>query len=192
MTVCITSCHLPPSFRHSLEFTQGTLLGATDFRMEQFPNASLAEAMLGISEPDGETVSDFIFITPHSEFPDIDTGNAETATVAMPIDTSVETDIKIMRANAASNWEFVELDTRVEDDMAYADTTAGGVFVANAEINAGLIAGVVVAAFVLLVIAIAIGGLVIYFLVRRDKWQKTKDNVRKIRYKVTRSFAKQV
>lgn len=160
--------------------------------MEQFANTSFAEDMLDISEPSGETVSDFVLVTPHTEFPDLDTSEGKTATIAIPIDTSVETDIRIMRANAASNWEFVELDTRVEDDMAYADTSAGGVFVANAEINAGLIAGVVIAAFVILVIAFALGGVVIYFLVRRDKWQKTKENVRKMKYKVTRSFAKQV
>ena len=97
-----------------------------------------------------------------------------------------------MRANAATNWQFVALDTRVEDDMAYADTSTGGVFVVNGEVNAGLVAGIVVAVLIVLVIGLAAGAVVIFFLVRRDKWQKTKDNMRKAKTKVTRSFAKQV
>ena len=160
--------------------------------MEQISDAASAEEMLGISEPSGETVSSYVFVHPPTRFPNANQ-NGGAATISIPIDTSVSSDnIRIYRANVASDWEFVELDTRVEDDMAYADTSQGGIFVANAELNAGLVAGVVVAAFVLLVIGLAVGGLVIYFLVRRDKWQKTKQNAYKIKMKVTRSFAKQV
>ena len=161
--------------------------------MDEYSDADTAEEMTGVKEPSGETVSSFILVTPSGQFPGIDTENGQPATIAIPVDTSISSDnIRIMRANAASNWDFVHLDTRVEDDMAYADTSSGGVFVANAELNAGLIAGIVIAAFVLLVVGIAVGGVVIYFLVRRDKWQKTKENVRKMKQKVTRSFAKQV
>ena len=162
--------------------------------MEQFPNISAAEEMLDISEPNRETVSEVVFVAPVGRFPNIDMANDETATIAMPFDASSVSseNIRIRRANAASNWEFVELDTRVEDDMARAETSSGGVFLVSSELNAGLIAGVVVAAFILLVIGIAIGGLVIYFVVRREKWRKAKQNVHKLKTKVTRSFAKQV
>lgn len=160
--------------------------------MEQFPNVSSAEGMLGITEPTGETVSSFVLVSPMTRFPN--TGDdQQAAVISIPIDAGVSSNnIKIMRANAASNWEFIELDTEVEDDMASADTSQGGVFVASGELNTGLIAGIAVAAVFLVVLGIVVGGLVIYFLVRREKWQKTKDNARKLKYKVTRSFAKQV
>lgn len=168
-------------------------MGPSEFRIDQFANASLAEDMLDIDDPSGDSVSDFILITPTTRFPNSNLEDGEPAVVTIPIDTSVSSDnVKIMRANDASNWEFVELDTRVEDDMAMADTRQGGVFVAKSDVNVGLIAGLVVTAFVLLVIGIAVGGLVIYFLVRRDKWEKTKENARKMKFKVTRSFAKKV
>ena len=178
---------------HSLEFRQGALLSATNFRMDQFDDSGTVEEMVGVGSPSGgQTISSFVYVTPDTQFPDLDTGNGGTATIAMPIEPGATSGITIMRANAASRWEYVELDTRVENDMAYADTTSGGVFVANGKLNSGLIAGVVVAAFVLLVIGIAVGGLVIYFLIRRDKWQKAKQNTQKFKQKVTRSFAKQV
>ena len=160
--------------------------------MEQFPNISTAEAMLPVGDPPDDTVSSVIVISP-STFPNIDRDNEDAAVIAIPIDPGVSSkDVKIMRANAISNWEFVALDTRVEDDMAYADTRSGGVFVASSEVNTALIAGLAITALLLLVIGISVGGLVIYFLVRREKWQKTKDNARKFKHKVTRSFAKQV
>lgn len=176
-----------------LEFQQAALMAPSEFRMDQFANVSLAEDMLGIEDPRGDSVSDFILVTPTGLFPNSNLKDGEPAVIAIPIDTSVSSDdIKIMRANDASNWEFVELETRVEDDMAYADTRQGGVFVAKSGVNVGLIAGIVVTFFILLVVGIAVGGLVIYFLVRRDKWEKTKENARKMKFKVTRSFAKQV
>ena len=161
--------------------------------MDQFDDSDSLEEMTDARGPSGgQTVSSFIYVSPDTQFQDLDTSNGETATIAMPFDSSISSDITIMRANAGSRWQYVELDTRVEDDTAYAETSSGGVFVANGQINSGLIAGIVVAAFVLLVIGIAVGGVVIYFLVRRDKWQKTKENARKFKQKVTRSFAKQV
>lgn len=168
-------------------------MGPTEFRMDQFPNASVAEDMLGVKDPVGDSLSDFVLVSPTTQFPNSNLEDGDPATIAIPIDTDVSSeDITIMRANDASNWEFVELNTRVEDGMAYADTRQGGLFVAKSDVNVGLIAGVVVAAFVLLVVGIAVGGLVIYFLVRREKWQKTKENARKMKIKMTRSFAKQV
>lgn len=181
------------SYSNSLEFQQAALTGPSEFRMDQFANVSLAEDMLGIEDPRGESVSDVILITPTTLFPNSNLEDGEPAVIAIPIDTSVSSDdIKIMRANDASNWEFIELETRVEDDMAYADTRQGGAFVAKSSVNVGLIAGIAVTFFILLVVGIAVGGLVIYFLVRRDKWEKTKENARKMKFKVTRSFAKQV
>lgn len=164
---------------------------ASDYRMDQFESEDELESMTDArGSSDGERVSSYILVSPPTQF---DSKNGGRATVAIPIDTNVASDnVRIMRANAASRWEYVELDTRVEDDTAYTDTTSGGVFVANSSVNSGLIAGVVVAAFVLLVIGIAVGGLVVYFIVRRDKWQKAKENTKKFKQKVTRSFAKQV
>ena len=178
--------------RHTLTFPQAALSGPRHFVIEEFPDENQLETMTTISATsDGsQTVSSYILVNPTTQF---DSTNGGLATISIPIDPSLASgDVRIMRANAASRWDYVQLDTRVEDDMAYADTSSGGVFVANSELNSGLIAGVVVAAFVLLVVGIAFGGLVVYFVVRRDKWQKTKENTRKLKQKVTRSFAKQV
>ena len=178
--------------RNSLEFGPDALDDASIFRMDEFTNTSSAEDMLGVSAPPGQQVSSFVLISPPTSFPNSGE-NAGMGMVALPVDTDISSDnIRILRANANSNWEFVELDTRVENNMAYADTSQGGVFVANAGLNTGLVAGIVVAVFILIVATLAIGGVVIYFLVRREKWQKTKDNIQKYKTKVTRSFAKQV
>jgi hypothetical protein len=177
---------------HTLEFPQAALSTAGQYSIEEFTDKDQLEAMTDVRAVSdaGETVSSYILVSPPTQF---DSQNGGMATIAIPIDTNVASgDVTIVRANAASRWEYVELDTRVEDDMATADTSSGGVFVVNSQINSGLIAGVVVAAFVLLVIGIAFGGLVVYFVVRRDKWQKAKDNTRKFKQKVTRSFARQV
>ena len=161
--------------------------------MDQFDDSGSLRDMVDAQPPsDGEEVSSFVFITPDAQFPDLNTENAETATIVIPVEPGANSDITILRANSASRWEYVELDTRVENDMAQAETSSGGVFYARGRLNSGLIAGVVVAAFIVLVIAIAISGVVIYFLIRRDKWQKAKLNTQKFKQKVTRSFAKQV
>ena len=175
--------------RHTLEFPQAALSTAGQYSIEEFTDKDQLEAMTGVRAVSngGETVSSYILVSPATQF---DSQNGGMAKIAIPVDTNV--DVTIMRANAASRWEYVDLDTRVEENMAEADTSSGGVFVVNSQINSGLIAGVVVAAFVLLVIGIAFGGLVVYFVVRRDKWQKAKDNTRKFKQKVTRSFARQV
>ena len=180
------------SHSNSLQFSQGSLNTAMEFRMDQFPNASSVEETLDISTPSGGRVSSFVLVTPTTRFTDSSDGGM--GMIAMPIDPSIASsdNIQVLRANAATDWNFVALDTRVEDDMAYADTSSGGIFVVNGEVNAGLVAGIVVAVLIVLVIGLTAGAVVLYFVIRRDKWQKTKDNVRKAKTKVTRSFAKQV
>lgn len=161
---------------------------ATDYVMEEFENTDMTEAD---EINTGQKLSSYINVNP-TRFPGLDTANGQRASISMKFDSSISSGVKIMRANAESRWEYVELDTTVEDDTATAETSSGGVFVVTGAVATGLIAGVVIAAFVLLMVGIAIGGLVVYFIVRRDKWQKTKDNTRKMKQKITRSFAKQV
>ena len=93
---------------------------------------------------------------------------------------------------------------------AYAQTNQGGVFVAafatvpslatsastpslatSGHSTLGVALGVSFGVTILFVVTCGVA-VAVYFVVRSEKWKKTKDNVRKTKTKVSRSFAKQV
>ena len=93
---------------------------------------------------------------------------------------------------------------------AYAQTNQGGVFVAafatvpslatsastpslatSGHSTLGVALGVSFGVTILFVVTCGVA-VAVYFVVRLEKWKKTKDNICKTKTKVSRSFAKQV
>ena len=135
--------------------------------------------------------SPFISILPHTRFSNIEQGSSATVTIMLDPNL-VNSAARVYRANRNSNYAFVELDTQVVDGRALAQTSEGGIFVAGTGVNYSLVVGVVVAAVVLVLVVTVVVGTVIYFVVRPEKWQSTKNNLKKTQMKVKRSFARQV
>ena len=169
---------------------------AVEFRFEEYADSDTAiQAVEDLANPpDGNfavppnAVSSYVLLTPIENF----AAAGQTATIVIDIDDTAPSSTRIYRANPRSDWNFVSLTTEMRDGNAYAQTDQGGVFVAASGLNTlGIAIGVSVGAVVLIVVACgaAIG---VYFAVRPEKWRKTKDNVRKTKTKVSRSFAKQV
>ena len=186
----------PSPSRHSIQFNQGTLSTAVEFRFEEYADSDTAiQAVEDLANPpDGNfavppnAVSSYVLLTPIENF----AAAGQMATIVIDIDDTAPSSTRIYRANPGSDWNFVSLTTEMRDGNAYAQTDQGGVFVAASGLNTlGIAIGVSVGAVVLIVVACgaAIG---VYFAVRPEKWRKTKDNVRKTKTKVSRSFAKQV
>ena len=186
----------PSPSRHSIQFNPGTLSTAVEFRFEEYADSDTAiQAVQDLANPpDGNfvvppnAVSSYVLVTPVENF----AAAGQMATIVIDIDDTAPSSTRIYRANPGSEWNFVSLTTEMRDGNAYAQTNQGGVFVAASGIDTlGIAVGVSVSAIVLIVVACgaAIG---VYFAVRPEKWRKTKDNVRKTKTKVSRSFAKQV
>ena len=192
----LTLPFLFPSHRHSLEFGQGDLDDAVEFRLEQYADSGAAlQAVQSVAvPPDGEfqtppnVVSPYVLVNPVTNF----AAAQRTATIVIDIDDSASTDTQIYRANPSSDWNFVSMSTEVQDGRAIAQTDQGGVFVAASGLNTIAIAVGVSVAVVLLVVVLCGSAIMVYFVVRPEKWRKTTDTVRKTKTKVTRSFAKQV
>ena len=164
--------------------------------MTQFNNASEAVDTVRGNAIEGEVLnlpsnvlSSYIGIFP----PRIFDGSQSPAEVAIELDGSIgSTGVSIYRANMENVWIFTELDSRVENGRVMASTNQGGVFVAGSPVDYGLVIGLVIAALVLLVLAMLTVGVVIYFVVHRDKWDSTKKSISKAKMNLKRSFAKQV
>lgn len=134
-------------------------------------------------------VSPYVSVEPLTQFDGIN----GMATIRISFDSQlVESGISLHRANLNSAFVFVELDTRVENGQAVAETNQGGIFVVGSGVNYDLIVGLSVAGVILLIVILIVVGVVIYFVVRPEKWKSTKSGVKKTQMKVKRSFAKQV
>ena len=108
-------------------------------------------------------------------------------TISLELDGSASSNTKIYVSNQNTQGTFRELDTRVESGMAIASTNEDGVYVAaSPAIAAYVIVGTVL--FVLIIIAIAVIGVIVYFRVRRDKWERVSKSLSG----VTRSFQKKI
>ena len=142
----------------------------------------------GRINPPSDTQSAFVALDP----PEVFTAEGEEVEIAIVLADGAPSRTKVFRASPQSDWSFVELGTEVVDGRAVASTNQGGIFVAASQPNVALIAGLSVFGVFMFIIILSVGGLIIYFVVRKDKWQKTKENVYKAKMKVTRSFAKQV
>lgn len=134
-------------------------------------------------------ISPYVSVEPLTQFAGVD----GMATIRIAFDSQlVESGISLYRANLNSAFVFREMDTRVENGQAVAETNQGGIFVVGSGLNYDLVVGLSVAGVVLLIIILLVVGVVIYFVVRPDKWKSTKSGVKKTQMKVKRSFAKQV
>ena len=167
-------------------------MGATIFRLEEYSEEEdamqAAQDRGGTIDPPSEIHSSFLLLDPFNQF----TAEGEEAEVSIALSGDPPSGSRIYRASPQSDFSFVGLDTEVVDGRAIASTNQGGIFVVASQPNVALIAGLSVFGAVMFLILLSVGGLIVYFVIRRDKWQKTKQNVYKAKMKVTRSFAKQV
>ena len=191
---CVNLCICFWLCSHTVRFDQGDLTVALMFRLERYSTSEEAIEAVRQNNPDADfsapanTASAFTLLEPLEVFE----GSEGMATVSFPIDPAVGGSPRVFRANPASAWNYEPLDTEIIDGRAVAQTDQGGVFVAASGQNLGAYVGIAIAILVVLLVAVAVVGVIVYFAVRPEKWQKTKDNVHKAKTKVTRSFAKQV
>ena len=189
-----------PLSRHSIHFNRGTLSNAIEFRFEEY-----TDPLDGNFRILPNVVSPYVLVTPVENF----AAAGQTATIVIDIDNTAPNSTRIYRANPGSNWNFVSLTTEVRDGNAYAQTDQGGAFVAafvtaptvatapthatpvSSRNTLGIALGVSFGVIILIVVGcgVAVG---VYFVVRPEKWRKTKDNVYKTKTKFSRNFAKQI
>jgi len=129
---------------------------------------------------------------PVSETVTVETmGGNQQGSFSVSLSVSEENDeVRILRYSASNGWNARELDTEVSNGMATARTDQGGVFVASGSSPNYVLIGALVGS--LLVVILIIGAVIIFFIVRRDKWQKVKSTVKNTKTNVTRSFASKV
>lgn len=134
--------------------------------------------------------SPFVAIFPPRTFD----GAMSPAKISIDLDSSLagSSNVHIYRSNMESAFAFTQLETSIVDGRAVANTNQGGVFVAGSQVNYGLVIGLVVTGVVLLLFAIIVVGVIVYFVARPEKWQSAKTNVKKSQMKIKRSFARQV
>lgn len=137
--------------------------------------------------------SKYINVNPPATFP----GTLNPATIEINLDSTVSPEtasgISIYRASQESDWIFVELETEaMSAGRVAASTSQGGVFVAGSGVDYGLVTGLVITGVVLLVIAVLMAGLIIYFVVRPEKWASAKSGLSKTKMNLKRSFANQI
>ena len=164
---------------------------AIEFRFEEYTDPSDGNFRILPN-----VVSPYVLVTPVENF----AAAGQTATIVIDIDNTAPNSTRIYRANPGSNWNFVSLTTEVRDGNAYAQTDQGGAFVAAVPTHAspasgrntlGIALGVSFGVIILIVVTCgaAVG---VYFVVRPEKWRKTKDTVCKTKTNFSRSFAKQI
>ena len=188
-------------FYHSmLIYKQGDLMTAQIITMTPFDSASEAQEQLFGTTDSSRTKRQSISYSTDAP------GNVESSYVLVRLEgsdmltpgTGNEVDIaldigsassstKIYVSNVNTQGTFRELDTKIENGMAIASTNEEGVYVAaSPAIAAYITVGTIV--FVLLVVVIAVICVIVYFRVRRDKWEKVTNSLSG----VSRSFQKKI
>lgn len=183
-----------PHNSHTLTFERGDLTSPNVITMSEYRNASAAVADVAGLANEGELIntpsnlaSPYVSVMPHGQFE----GANGMATISIKLNSG-SSGATIRRANPNSAWVFVPLDTQIVDGQAMAQTNQGGIFVAGSGFNYGLVVGASVAGVVVLLVILIVVATVVYFVVKPEKWRKTKENVAKTQMKMKRSFAKQV
>ena len=161
-------------------FNRGALNSPQVVTVETFKNESEAERMTGGNKVPGQALSDYVHV---DDF-------AASATLEMPVN-GIADNAKIYRANARSQWAYLELDTRAVNGMAVASTSEGGVFVVAQE-QVAIYVSVFTVVLIIAVLVVAIGGVGIYFKCRPEKWQATKSKLTDGATNLKRSFADKV
>ena len=176
-------------------FQRGDLTQPNALNMMEFENADEARDMIEATaggtprnEPSNK-VSSSLTVQPYTRF----TGAQNEAQISIDLDPTADRDgTVIYRASAMNGWSYVALDTQIVEGRAVARTDQGGIFVAAAEVSTGTIVGVVVSAFILILVGVLIVGMFIYFKTQPEKWRSAKDKMLQSQNKLKRSFAKQV
>lgn len=172
-------------FSTSVVFSRGTLNSPEVVNIETYTNEEQVVNMTGNKAP-GQPLSSYIRLD------DFTPASGRSASIEMSVSgVNLDSNTKIYRANANSQWSFQELETRNVNGMAVADTNQGGIFVV-AQQQVAIYVTVATIVLILAVLVIAIGGVTIYFKVRPEKWQATKAKVSGGAMSFKRSFAKKV
>lgn len=158
------------------------------FVMQQWPNSIADQAVRelagrNVALPDDSRTSDVVTVS-------MEGGGSERKpfTITMTVDDTSDT--KIVRYSAANGWNGQELDTEVSGDTASAESDQDGVFVATSSPNQYVLIGALVGSLV--VVLLIIGGVVLFFVIRRDKWRKVKASFKNAKTGISRSFASKV
>lgn len=166
---------------------RGAITEPTVFVMQRWPD-NLAEQAVreyagqSVALPSDSRSSDVVTVT-------MEGGKQERPfTITMTVDDT--TDVKIVRYSAANGWNGQELDTQVSGDQASAQSDQDGVFVATSSPNQYVLIGALVGSLV--VVLLIIGAIIIFFVIRRDKWRKVKSSFKNAKTGITRSFASKV
>ena len=183
-------------YSSSIEFEQGALVAANEFRVTDIADReaamtdieNLAGVGVAVNLP-GNEASGYKRIDPVTIFE----GAEGMGTVSIDLDSTIDpSNVVIQRASSVSAWVFEPLDTEIIDGRAVAQTDRGGYFVVSTPVQYGLVVGIPIAIVLILLIVVIIIGVLVYFRVRPEKWASAKENVHKTQVKVKRSFAKQV
>jgi len=187
-SMCIKCIKYDNSFlyRHWVTVERGAISEPVMFSMQKWPDHIVNEALRqytgrDISLPDDAT-SDVVTVT-------MEGGKQEMPyTISMTVgDTS---DTHIIRYSASNNWNGEELDTEVSGNTASAQSDQDGVFVASSSPNHYVLIGALVGSLV--VVLLIIGAVILFFVIRRDKWRKVKASFKNAKTSVTRSFASKI
>jgi len=154
-----------PGEKAVLTVAQDVLPSLTYIQMEQWPsdvgNQLVLDAGQEMTAGNGYA-SDFILISPEKQIAMAD----RKFEVKMKLDEGASGNIKLYKTNSQhfSTWE--EVDADIQDGTASFQASEGGVYVARSHVNAGAIAGGVIAALVIVVIVAAT---VFYFRSKPEK-----------------------
>ena len=169
---------------------------AETFRLEKF--ASEEEALDGIKEMTGNSAdttpgqarSDYYYFVSDSG-EEITTDTSQRVEINIELNDGLGRSPTVYIANSRTQGTFKALDTKVENGVAKAYTDEGGVVVVSAEIVTQYVI-IATVSFLLIIFITAVVATVIYFRVRRDKWEKVKGKVSGGMNNIKRSFAKEV
>ena len=173
-------------FSATLQLARGTVMTPGVITVTTFTNESEAQAMTNNQKAPGKLVSNYVQISGFNPT------EGQTGTIRLNVsDGNIDSDTKIYFAKSSEGYTFRELDTKMENGQAVAQVDGDGVAAAtNAQV--ALFVTVGTAVFIVLILVIAIAGVAVFFRVRRDKWNKTKEKVSSGMTNIKRSFAKKV
>ena len=171
-----------------MSFTRGGLTKPISFGVEPIRNGTDAQMRTNGQSAPGQAISSVISVSPHGRF---QAGTDGTGTISIAVSDSSSPNARIYRASPSTGLTYRALDTRMVNGRAEADISEGGYFVVTTPIATAfaVVAAVIV---VLVIVSIAVIGVIVYFVVRRDKWNSAKDKMSTGVKSVTRSFAKKV
>lgn len=177
---------LPFCYSHWISVDRGALTEPSMFVMQKWPGGMASQAAnefagRNVNLPDN-TVSDVVTVT-------MEGGKQEKPfTITMTVDETSDTTIVVY--SAANGWNGQELDTETSGNTASAQSDQDGIYVATSSPNQYILIGALVGSLV--VVLLIIGAVILFFVIRRDKWRKVKSSLKNAKTGITRSFASKV